>query len=479
MSSDDSGAALLIALLALLLFSLLGLFMSINSTTGVEISDNYESQIQATYAAMAGLHHARALLRGLALNDLLKGPDGSYDTSPAYMARAKSYEFRNPLSLTAALTLNITDPSSEIPPVPDDGLINTGFCNGSSGTPLIPITGISQSAPNPYGPGTILTSRYFVKVTDNNREASEIAGDSDDNPFIDGDGIVIVRSVGVAKTISNKTGSVMRRNSAVIFEARFKRLATWNLGSPLIVAGNRANAYFGGAFQISGGKFPGIGTIDTVPSDGIFPDQIIRNAANGSGDISGGGAPNPSVRDITGEISSSRDQLLLLNPAYLWDFVYNKAPGMADSYFSGDQYWSDGSAPDIGAYDPAEPVNAPGQDPKFTVVHGNLTATGGLSGGGLLIVTGNFSCSGPFKYNGLILVIGSGSVIAAGSGLQIEGGLFVLSLTDAGGEIGFGIPSISISGDSRLTSSEEAVRMAVGLIPPSQISFREIAGSDP
>jgi hypothetical protein len=479
LSPNESGAALLIALLALSLFSLLGLFMSLNAATSVEISDNYESQIQATYAALAGLNHARALLRGLALNDLLKGPDGAFNASTAYIAEARSYGFRTPLSLFAAQALNITDPSSELSGIPDDGVISTGFYSGTSGTVLIPATGICQSAPNPYGTGMIVTSRYFVKVTDNNGEASEIAGDPGDDPFIDGDGIVIVRSLGIAKTISDKTGSAARRNSAVVFEARFKRLATWDLGPALTVLGNQINADFGGAFEISGGLSPGIGTIDTVPSDAIFPDQIIRAVAEGTGEITGGGAPNPSVLDIAGQISSNQDQLLLLNPAYLWDFVYNKAPGIADNYYGGDQVWLDGSAPYIGRYNATQPVNAPEQDPKITVVRGNLQVTGGLSGGGLLIVTGNLVVSGPFAYNGLILVIGSGSLIATGSGFGIEGGLLVANLTNTGGEIAFGIPGLSISGNSRFSANKDIVRMAIGLIPPSHISFREIAGSDP
>jgi hypothetical protein len=476
---NESGAALLIALLALSLFSLLGLFISLNATTSVVISDNYESQIQATYAAMAGIHHARVLLRGLDLNDVLKGPDGAYDASAAYVSEAKSYGFRNPLSLLVAQALNIADPAADVAANSDDGVISTGFFSGTGGTALIPITGISQLAPNPYGPGMIVTSRYFVKVTDNNGETSEIAGDPNDNPFIDGDGIVIVRSLGIAKTITSETGSTKRCNSAVVFEARYKRLSTWDLGPALVVLGDDVDADFSGAYEISGESFPGIGTVDTVSGDAALPDQIIREAAAGSGEITGGGTPNPSVRDITGQIRSSRDQLLLLNPGYLRDFVDSRAPQMADSIYNGDQLWLDGSAPNLGAYDVSKPWNAPEQDPKITVVRGNLQVNGGLSGGGLLIVTGNLQVSGPFRYNGLILLIGSGRAVFAGPGVDIEGAVLVANLIDRNGAIAFGTPGISIGGNSRLSSNRNAVRMAVGLIPPSQISFREIAGSDP
>ena len=75
-SSHQEGLALLIAVIALSVFSLLGLYVSLNATTEVRISENYESRQQAGLAARAGLNHARELIRGLELNDLLRGPDG-------------------------------------------------------------------------------------------------------------------------------------------------------------------------------------------------------------------------------------------------------------------------------------------------------------------------------------------------------------------------------------------------------------------
>ena len=130
-------------------------------------------------------------------------------------------------------------------------------------------------------------------------------------------------------------------------------------------------------------------------------------------------------------------------------------------------------------YDISKAWNATGQDPKIVVVNGNLNVSGGFSGGGLLIVTGAFSYTGTCAYNGLVLVIGTGSLFAEGSGQGIQGGLILASLINAGTETVFGIPNVSVGGNSRILSSREAVRMALGLIPVSQVSFREIAGSDP
>mgnify|MGYP001558606460 CR=1 FL=1 len=477
--SDESGSALLLALLALTLLSLLGFFMSLSATTGVEISDNYESHVQATYAALAGLHHARVLFRGLDLNDLLTGPDGVYDAGVPYMSKARSFEFRNPVSLLTALTLDIIDPALDVAGIPDDGWISTGFYNGVRGVALIPGSGIVQTAPNPYGSGTIATSRYFVKVSDNNGEASEIAGDAANNPFVDGDGIMIVRALGTAKTMADTTGLTLRRNSVALFEARFKRLSTWDLGPALVVLGPETSAEFSGAFEISGGSFPGMGTIDTAAGDLIFPDRIIRAAAGAGEGITGGAEPIPSIRDISGQVGSNADQRLVMNPGYLWDFIHNQTREMADNFYEGNQSWLEGSAPDLGTFDPSKPWNAPEQGPKITVVQGDLQISGGISGGGLLVVTGSFSYSGAFAFSGLVIVAGSGRLIAAGSGLGIAGGVLVANLINAGDEIAFGPSCLSVGGNSRIASNKENVRMAIGLIPVAQISFREIAGSDP
>jgi hypothetical protein len=476
--SNDKGAALLLALIAIALFSLLGLYMSLNATTELRISDNYESHVRATYAALSGLKHARVLLRGLMFNDLLRGPDGVYDGTPANLVQARSFAFRNPIPVATAYSLDVSDPTGALSGLPDDGLVNTGFYSGVPGTELIPRTGISQNCPNPNGGGTVVVSRYFVKVTDNNGDPYEIAGDKDDNPFVDGDGIVIVRSMGVARTISEVTGPALGRNSVVIFEARFKRRSLFDFGPALAVQTADISASFDGAYEISGGLFPGIGTIDLDQNDLIHPDQIIRAAAAKTGTITGGGLADPAVADITGRAGSGADAPLLLNAPSLWEFIHAQAPQFADYRFEGDQNWIEGSIPYVGSMDAAEPLNAPGQDPVITFVDGDLRVSGEFSGGGLLIITGEFFCSGRCAYNGLVLAAGSGRFTLEGPGQGIEGGAFIAGLYNTGGEIGFAPVTVSASG-GRIIGNPDAVRMALSLIPVSQISFREIAGSDP
>ncbi len=133
---------------------------------------------------------------------------------------------------------------------------------------------------------------------------------------------------------------------------------------------------------------------NTDTADACHPDLILQAAAAGAGAITGGGLANPSIHDSTQWIAADPDRAALLKPHFLYDFVHGQAQEMADYYFEGDQYWPDSGVTSAGAFDPAAPWNASGQDPKITVVHGDLHLSGGFSGGGLLIVTGTLFCSG-------------------------------------------------------------------------------------
>lgn len=477
--SDEMGAALLLVLLAISIFTLLGLFMALDAVNGLHISDNYESRVQATYAALAGLNHARALMRGLDYDAVLKGMDGAYSRNPAYLKEARSFGFRSPFPMATACSLDILDPFEALSDLPDDGLINTGAWGAKKGIPLIPVTGIVQKAPNPNGQGGITTSRYFVKVTDNNGDASERAEDAEDSPFVDGDGLVIVRSMGIAQTLFKAVGPVWRRNSVVTFEARYRKYSVFDFGPALLVLGSRILPFFKGDYEISGGQFPGIGVIDTDVNDNDFPEQILAAKQPGDGQVSGGGLPDPAILDITRQAVADPDRASILDPQYLWDFVFRNAPRVSDHYYPDNQRWNRGDAPDLGTYDSAKPPGAPGQDPKITVVHGNLFLSGNVSGAGLLIVSGDFICTGDCRYDGLVLVLGSGRVGLHNSGDGITGGLVVASLEAVNGNIGFGIPVFSITGNSRIRTDTASVEMALGLLPPIQKSFREISGTDP
>lgn len=479
----QGGFALLLALIALSLFSVVGLYLSLIATSEVRISDNYEGYIQARAAALAGLNHARALLKGLRFGDLLEGPDGTHDTAPAYLAYARTHSYRSPVDWSTARTLDILDPAGSLAGAPDDGIVNTGWHPGGNGLALIPMSGIPLFVPNPQGQGTLVVSRYFVRVSDNSREASELAEDPTDNPFVDGDGLIIVRSMGVAQTLHENTEAGTRRNSVALFEARFKRFATFDLDAPLIVQGDAvepaaADMFGGNLFFIQGGGAnAGIATISTAAGGGATPLQQIlaRLTPAQQKNIQGAGL-EPSVRDITSSIAAHPDKKLLLDKSYLWHFVKQSVRQFADSAYSGPQSWIGAAPESLGSYDLSLPPTSPNQNPRVTYVDGDLFIGGNLEGAGLLVITGKASVTGQLSFNGIILIVGAGELDCGGSS-TITGAIYVAKLSDSNGNLNWGTAKLTVKETSHIAFDREVVRMAVNLIPPVQVSFREITSA--
>ena len=234
---------------------------------------------------------------------------------------------------------------------------------------------------------------------------------------------------------------------------------------------------FTGSPEINGGMAAGIGVLNTA-EDGESPEHFLPETP-ATENITGGGLPAPSIRNISADVRNDQDKSMLFNADKLMDFVERRAPRLADMVYEGDRLWMRANMPFLGFYEKARPWNGPAQKPLFVLVNGNLTAPEGLSGAGVLIVTGRLECAGTLDYSGLVLVLGAGQMALDTDGAGIAGGVVVGNLTGSGGSVTFGIPDIEIGGATRITADKELVRMALRLFPVEQISFREIAGSDP
>jgi hypothetical protein len=290
--------------------------------------------------------------------------------------------------------------------------------------------------------------------------------------------------MGISQTVREMAGSAVRRNSVAVFESRFRQRTTFDLDAPLVVQGDAvlpsaASMFDGNSFQIEGGAGNvGIATIDVNSGNAIAPSQQIKAqvAANQFDNIAGAGL-SPSIADITAGIAADHDKALLLNKEYLWSLANTVIPMIADSVYSGNQDWAGGSAPDLGSYDPALPSNAPSQRPRVTCVNGDLSVSGNMEGGGLLVVTGRFTANGRFTFNGLILVVGEGDMDAGELNRGVTGGIYISSISQSGGTLNWGTPRLTMSGNSNITINSEAIRMALRLIPPAQLDFREVTSN--
>jgi hypothetical protein len=84
MRSSNGGFAMLLAVVALLLLSAIGLTLALTSTTETEMTANYRAARQAQYASEAGMELGKGLLRDLSWDALLPRPrEGTWDPSGA------------------------------------------------------------------------------------------------------------------------------------------------------------------------------------------------------------------------------------------------------------------------------------------------------------------------------------------------------------------------------------------------------------
>jgi len=103
----------------------------------------------------------------------------------------------------------------------------------------------------------------------------------------------------------------------------------------------------------------------------------------------------------------------------------------------------------------------------YTVVHctGDMHISGGLSGGGILIVDGDFVCSGSFTWYGLVLVMGDVEFTGGGNEVHIYGSVL------AGGE---GDNEQAVGGNANLFYSSIALNKLSQFNPYSIVNWREL-----
>jgi len=209
---------------------------------------------------------------------------------------------------------------------------------------------------------------------------------------------------------------------------------TFNLGGSNVTSTSGADASTNGAPPIAAYAVNATdyNTTNNV-IDGCLPD----------GTNCGGSGPNVYPADpltLTGANSPS----FLQSVQTARDFMYG-TEGMMNSAINQGRYFSSGAAalastPGIGATSPDGVFTF--VDGDFVLGPGNPT------GQGTLIVTGKLTLNGNFNFNGVIMVLGSGEVYRSGGGHgNIYGALFVAKFARTGAaNDAFGAPVFDTSG---------------------------------
>lgn len=443
--NNEQGMALVFAVIISLVLAVLGLGLTMFSLTEFSSGREYESNIRAFAIADGGFNLTKASLAEQDLTDLLETDTAVPEYVNSEAASSGKAPYRNPIYPLDARNIDYFDPPSPL------GYINVpGMLTPPSGTPL--------------GSG-----HFFARISDND--------DGDDDDTFDSDFTVFLRVVGVhpAPIGEMYAHGGYARNSVSIIEGMVKRDTSFDLGSPLSLAGPDINVRMNGnSFDIVGDEnHPGVSVFydDEGSGDASQAAQSVydsmkknqkKNIVGAEGDF--GPYPEPSIRDDTDQIrnSSNPDARNVLNPNFLYNFT-RAVSGMADSLYSGDVHLAGGGI-ELGTQD----------NPAITYVEGDLKLSGSGSGYGILVVTGSFDYRGAFDFDGLVMVVGEGEVDISGANKDITGGMLVAKLEESGTGHEFGVPDVSISGNSGFIFDSSAISLALNLFPMKTTMWREI-----
>jgi hypothetical protein len=497
----QSGAALLIAIFALMLISVVAIALVVSQGTDSALAGNYRTSIGAYYAGVAGLEEARGrllwknstcfvnspaapactnstfipmfkpyppadgpYLPTMALTDVryIINPVGGETVDPlsgTYQDTEYETEFGFPPASTPLTTSSIwpiaglNGPSYKwvrINPVTEKGLQIDVNGDGviDSATPLL----YDPAAVHPGAPPTAVPSLvlqpFSTSATAN--QALEIT-------------TLAVLPNGGRRLLQYVVAPLVISTAVSTQPAPSPPPTTTNINFPasLTLLGNSASSYNSASYKING-QTPSCSTTQVVPTLGLT-----------------NGAPPPSGYpgswlDVTTAIRQSWQ-----TPSQL-DQVVQDITKNADVVHSGNTT----------ANALLTPLNMSGATPPLTiVVEGNLNMTGWPHiGNGILLVTGTLTFDGSAIWDGIILVIGQGKVdyVSNGAGGGINGAMLIAKTRGFGNNLlgSLGSASFTETGGAgnptgvALSYDSCAINFAGATTPTAMgykiLSFREI-----
>ena len=185
----------------------------------------------------------------------------------------------------------------------------------------------------------------------------------------------------------------------------------------------------------------------------------VIDGCNADGSNCSGSGPNVTPGDPM-VLGNDNTPSFLKNVASARIFLYG-SEGMKQAAINQGRYFTSGAA----ALASTAGIGANNPDGVFTFVDGDLTlGPGDPTGQGTLIVTGKLTLDGNFNFNGVIMVLGTGEVYRSGGGHgNIYGAMFVAKFATAGLDTEqFGAPVFDTSGGgtSNIQYSTDAIDKA-------------------
>lgn len=402
--AGERGAALITAvLLSMLLLAAGGILILTSTMTGITARDS-TAEMQAYYAAEAGVAKTLEILRG------------NVDSSPS----GTRASFRNVVCSPALWATTAT--------------INGGYVNVTSDSSTkFQVTSILD--PDKQNSASWCTDPAFA-----NYKPERLR----------------IRVTGLGPRDSRKNMEVVVNRYTLEYDV--KAVVTLPNGS-----GNPIDFDLGGSnvTSTSGVDASGGGTISAVAISDADK-QRVNNVIDGcdpDGSNCSGSGPNVTPGDPA-ILGNDNTPSFLKDVASAREFLYG-SEGMKQAAINQGRYFNSGDA----AIASDAGLGASNPDGVFTFVDGDLTlGPGSPTGQGTIIVTGKLTLNGNFQWNGVIMVLGTGEVYRSGGGHgDIFGAMFVAKFPTSGANTDqFGAPVFDTSGGgtSNIQYSSDAVDKA-------------------
>jgi len=490
-SRAQRGAALLIAIFALLLVSVVAIALIVSSGTDSALASNYRTSTSAYYAAIAGVEEARGRLLPINPNFLplpaspmpltrvvyIINPTGSETVAPNNTSNPATYpdkeylqEFGVDVSARTVTIFSSVSPVGGLPPASYKWVRINAVTEQSLGDPQVPGSGVDVNADNYvdsviplfYDPANVPTPGLITSFT----------------PPATASQALEITSYAVLPNGSQNMVQYVVRPLAV-----FPGLSSQTFPAALTLVGNNvfydgpgtASFFIQGQDQCAAGPamLPAIGYTNGSASDNSKSNITAgaTPAANYLGSSTTSSAPPPppaatgSIVNVGGVMSQNWQ-----TPGGL-EAVVQDITNSADAVLTG----------------PTTPGSFPSgmsaSQPMTIVVNGDLDMSAWHGTGyGLLLVTGTLKYDPDASWQGLILVIGQGNFVStkAGTGV-INGAVLIAKTRDLAGNplATLGAASFSQTGSGSnlgqgINYNSCFAQSAMGPITYKILSFREI-----
>lgn len=494
--NEERGMALLIALLALLLISAVGLGMMYMSSTETSINGNYRDTQVAFFAMRGGLEEMRDRMRSNSLAPIATAPNALPTTLPGaansivYITNpAGAGDVVNPIlagniyfddELCHETVIGMTNRPQTTKclstDVPAAGAVQPFIASVSPNTNTAAAlkykwVRITEKANGTF-PNALVDSTQAagVQVCWNATTYQEVVATAlgwPDCPTAQFNGlnvapVYVVTSLAITPQGSRRVGQY---DTAAFNIAPPPSGLSLDGPAPIFGTPHSANGGINGA----NGSISASGTVPPATPGGCVPDPAVSVPAIGAdnsvdaaslppqifrpGNFTGQGAPaTPSVYDQGSDAGGSNQLTNWSTPTQLNNMVSAMANAADQSFNCGI-----GGGGCTGSYGtPAAP--------QITYINGDVNLTGGA---GVLVVTGTLNISGAMQWDGLILVIGQGVVTIGGGGAgEIFGQVFIAKTNSSVSPYPqlatLGSPSFSWSGGGKATINYNSCWAGVG-----------------